>query len=1018
MADERTVLGTKLTPARGGVDVPLKPSMMARILAGAKYAATGNAGWFGPGNSLQPVAPAETAGRQFNLPVAVNTNTNTKTDGITHLQLRQVADACDVIRTLIETRKDQMCGFSWVIQPIEDGDPGVDPKPDPRIAKLTAFFKSPDKQHKWSEWLRMLLEDLFVLDAPTLYLQRTYGGELYALRPIDGSTIKRIVDQHGWTPIGNDPAYQQILRGMPAINYTTEEVIYKPRNPRTHRLYGYSPVEQVIVTAQLLLSRMASNLEYYQSGNLPEGFLQGGDGWTPEQIGAFQEHIDTLLSGNYAERHKARVVPAKTTYQAVKEPALKSEFDEWLARIACFAFSYPPSAFVKDMNRATSESAKEAATEEGVKPLRLWVKELIDSIIQERFGFDDLEFTFEDSEAQDPMERAQIDAIYLAALVLHPDEVRADLGKPPLTPEQKDDLAPPPPVLAPENGPQVAPPNASPPQITAGAAKPGDEKKKPVTKRAPRQLKPIDRKSAAITKATHALTGALTAALSLAAEEAGKQLTAALGKAAPPSDDDRSQSLIDAMTLPSLYEASDELVTALTSMAADGADKALTQLNVGGDTESMFTLANKRAIALANKRAAELIKSDAGGGELLDGTRALIKGTVEEAVTEGWSPQALKQALKDAYAFSSDRAETIARTEVAIAHVAGSMEGYRASGVVEKKVWLLAEDPCDVCQGNADDGEILLDDDFSSGDDAAPAHPRCLVGETHVAAAGVRKTFKRRFHGEVVRIRVGSEHLTATPNHPVLTARGWVAIGELQVGDYVAQAVDGKALIDALGNPDDHNMESRIEEMAGSLLKAGGVSAMPVPLATEDFHGDGLADTEVDVVATTGALSHDGVISAEHLKDYVLGIAHVAGVGFTTGSTHDLLGVGHLASSHGIMRSGSTAFADAGRDGSGFKRAGLAVRPQGQVAALESVSKGAAVASELLGEIDTRLAGHVRLVQVEDCIRIKDFDGHVFNLETVGNWYVAASIITHNCECDTAPIVYDDTTDSETDTEE
>jgi PAS domain-containing protein len=724
----KTAIGMEIKPVRGGTDVPIKPSMIARIMAAASYVATGNGQWFGPGEPLAPVAPADTAGRQFNIPVAVNQNTSTKTDGITYQQLRQVSDQCDVIRTLIETRKDQMCGFGWAIQPIEAGEPGVDQKPDPRIAKLTAFFKSPDKQHKWSEWLRMLLEDLFVLDAPALYMQRTYGGELFALHPIDGATIKRIVDQHGWTPIGSSPAYQQILRGMPAIDYTTDELIYKPRNPRTHRIYGYSPVEQVIVTAQLLLSRMASNLEFYQSGNLPEGFLQGGKDWTPEQIGQFQEHLDTLLGGNFAERRKARVVPEGSTYQAVKEPALKSEFDEWLARIACFAFSYPPSAFVKDMNRATSESAKEAATEEGVKPLRLWVKELIDSIVQDRFGFDDLEFTFEDSEAQDPMERAQIDAIYLAAMVLHPDEVRADLGKPPLTPEQKDDIAPPPPVLAPENGPQVAPPNASPPQITAGAAKPGDEKKKPVTKRAPRQLKPINRKSAAIIKATTHLAGALTAALSLAAEAAAKHLAPALGKAAGTSEnsDDPNSSIIDDLSLPVLYEASDDLLSVLSDMAADGADKALTQLDIGGDTGSMFSLANEKAVAFANKRAAELITSDAGGGELLDGTRALIRGTVEAAVSEGWSPQKLAQALKDSYAFSPDRAETIARTEVSIAHVAGSMEGYRASGVVEKKVWLLADDPCDECQGNADDGEIPLDDDFSSGDDAAPAHPRCL----------------------------------------------------------------------------------------------------------------------------------------------------------------------------------------------------------------------------------------------------------------------------------------------------
>jgi PAS domain-containing protein len=1005
----KTAIGMEIAPVRGGTDVPIKPSMIARIVAAGRYVATGNGQWFGPGEPLAPVAPESTAGRQFNYPVAVNINTTTKSDGLTFDQLRQVADACDVIRTLIETRKDQMCGMSWVIQPVEDAPPlalGAKPPVDPRIVALTAFFKSPDKQHTWAEWLRMLLEDMFVIDAPTLYLQQNFGGELYALRPIDGSTIKRLIDPRGWTPMSPDPAYQQVLRGMPAIDYTVDELIYKPRNPRTHRIYGYSPVEQVIVTAQLLLSRQASNLEFYQSGNLPEGFLQGGVDWTPEQIGQFQEHLDTLLSGNHAERRKVRVVPATSSgnpYQAVKEPALKSEFDEWLTRIACFAFNYPPSAFIKDMNRATSESAKQAADEEGVNPLRHWVKELIDGVIHARFGFDDLEFAFEDREAQDPLERAQIDQIYLQTMVLHPDEVRADLGKPPLTPEQQDDMKPPPPVV-------VAPgdPNAPPAK--------GDEKKKSVIKRAPRQLKPIDRKTAAITKATTRLTGTLTAALSLAAEEAAKQLAPALGKAAPPSDD-RTHSLIDDMSLPALYEASDDLYSTLTSMAADGADKALTQLNIGGDTESMFTLANKRAIAFANKRAAELIKSDAGGGELLDGTRALIRGTVEDAVADGWSPQKLLAQLRDSYAFSPERAETIARTEVAIAHVAGSMEGYRASGVVEKKVWLLAEDPCEICQGNADEGAIDLDDDFSSGDDAAPAHPRCLVGETHVAAAGVRKTFKRRFHGEVVRIRVGSEHLTATPNHPVLTARGWVAIGELQVGDYVAQAVDGKALIDALGNPDDHNMESRIEEMAGSLLKAGGVSAMPVPLATEDFHGDGLADTEVDVVATTGALSHDGVISAEHLKDYVLGIAHVAGVGLPAGGADGVLSGGNGSTADGSVGSGSTAFADAGRDGSGFERAGFTVRPQGQTATLESVSKGAAVTTELASEVASRLTGHVRLVQVEDCIRIKDFDGHVFNLETVGNWYVAASILTHNCECDTAPIVFDDT-DTETDPEE
>jgi len=43
----------------------------------------------------------------------------------------------------------------------------------------------------------MLLEDLFVIDAPTLWRQRARGGELVALHPLDGATIKRVIDDWG-----------------------------------------------------------------------------------------------------------------------------------------------------------------------------------------------------------------------------------------------------------------------------------------------------------------------------------------------------------------------------------------------------------------------------------------------------------------------------------------------------------------------------------------------------------------------------------------------------------------------------------------------------------------------------------------------------------------------------------------------------------------------------------------------------------------------------------------------------
>ena len=84
--------------------------------------------------------------------------------------------------------------------------------------------------------------------------------------------------------------------------------------------------------------------------------------------------------------------------------------------------------------------------------------------------------------------------------------------------------------------------------------------------------------------------------------------------------------------------------------------------------------------------------------------------------------------LQDAYAFSDDRAELIARNEVAMANQAGALDGMKlakGAGVKLKKVWIPDADACPICEENGDDGPIDLDEQFSSGDDAPTAHVNC-----------------------------------------------------------------------------------------------------------------------------------------------------------------------------------------------------------------------------------------------------------------------------------------------------
>jgi hypothetical protein len=80
-------------------------------------------------------------------------------------ELRTLADALPLLRTVIETRKDQIAALNWTIRPRVSG--GADASS--RCAALRAFLCMPDRRHDFATWLRMLVEDMLVIDAATIY---------------------------------------------------------------------------------------------------------------------------------------------------------------------------------------------------------------------------------------------------------------------------------------------------------------------------------------------------------------------------------------------------------------------------------------------------------------------------------------------------------------------------------------------------------------------------------------------------------------------------------------------------------------------------------------------------------------------------------------------------------------------------------------------------------------------------------------------------------------------------------
>ena len=176
-----------------------------------------------------------------------------------------------------------------------------------------------------------------------------------------------------------------------------------------------SPVEQVALTVNIALRRETATLDYYRTGSTPDSFATLPKEWTVDQIRQFQDYFDALMSGNAAHRRMVKFMPSDFKLIETRQPPLKDQYDEWLARVICYAFSVPSSPFVNQVNRATSQNLRQQALQEGLAPLKAWVKGMLDGVLADHLDAPDLEFTWVGDDAVDLLQQAQTLSILVNA---------------------------------------------------------------------------------------------------------------------------------------------------------------------------------------------------------------------------------------------------------------------------------------------------------------------------------------------------------------------------------------------------------------------------------------------------------------------------------------------------------------------------------------------------------------------------------------------------------------------------
>ena len=719
--------------------------------------------WASPQNPIRPTLQLGVGIRGYDFTPGINLQFVPRGDvAIKFSQLWNVSNAFDLCRLAIETRKDQLVGRSWVVR--------IKPQPgetkamqakrqstSKNVAQVTSFLKRPDGVHTFDIWLRMWLEQLLVFDAPCFYPIKSMTGDCLSWRLISGTTITPLLDNNGFVPQPPNPAYQQIILGIPTSNlaaqgaqaakeYTVNQLIYSPRNPRVDSRWGFSPVEQVITTLQIGANFQQSTKLAYTSGNVPEGFLPVSDGWTPAQMKDYQKWLDSMLAGNLAMKRRMIIVPdAKHPPTFSKETLIVNPVVyEFLVRTVCYAFSLSPQNLLKQVNRGTAKESSDIAQIEGEEPWSKHIENVLNSAIETTMGMEDVEFAFQDTREMDPVKQAQTDQIYLTTGTYTRNEIREARGDDPRPEKAANELTVTTPMGVVSIDEQPAEPADS------------DEDQDPN----PGRSTPVKVKKIASLKVR---AGDLTPRSRQARHDFGRQLTKFLAsqrdristkarqqfaaqKGVPcgtlhkdtESDTKRAAAILalldwDYYTLygfavPYMQVAAEEGVHA-------GAYQAAANLNAS--LPGTLADALPKAKAAADARAAEMVgmeiqddgtvaESPSAAWAISDTAKDDVLGTLKQAIAEDWTPEQLESVLQASVVWTPDHADLIADNEISRQQASGHLTSWLASGKVLEYQWTVMDlGCCDLCRSFNLLGSVKAGYQFAPMIYAPGAHPFC-----------------------------------------------------------------------------------------------------------------------------------------------------------------------------------------------------------------------------------------------------------------------------------------------------
>ena len=426
------------------------------------------------------------------------------------------------------------------------------------------------------------------------------------------------------------------------------------------------------------------------------------------------------------------------------------------------------------------------------------------------------------------------------------------------------------------------------------------------------------------------------------------------------------------------------------------------------------------------------------------------KLTSEALITSARPKEIAAEILKTGEVTKS-RATLIARTEVA--RTSSKLTEARSEELgITHYYWRTSKDG-DVRHSHKEmDGKIIAWAEPPTLSDGTITHAgqiyNCFTGDTVLDLLnGCQNLWRTAYNGPITDIESGGVVCSVTPNHPILTSRGWIPAGEINIGDEVIQmpinTIDG---INQNINQTEITFNDIFFAFKNTMQKTSG--------AKFNFHGH-IPNSDVEHIRTDDFLTNNGVTekfkalcnfafanpncrivqyigmdSGNHIFNSLLSsetnkfssfnsgqFSHSQEISFAASASNDIITNQNLSNSTptNFELLCQSKLADSPQifiNNEFFRKVCKFIMSSRNSlrdydsSSPELLAQNIRVNTNPSSNIDKQFSSEYRRSRVTN-VQFRDYFGHVYTIQSDNGWYgvTPAKIIAQNCRCYPEPII-------------